>query len=74
MAENDSSCFGIGFLVGALAGVVIGLLYAPVPGKETRARLKDKAVEIRDSASERLEKTREAAEEAEKRVREKLGE
>ena len=38
--------FGIGLLTGAVIGGVIGLLYAPKPGKETRQLIKDKAVDV----------------------------
>lgn len=72
MAEKDNSVFTIGFFIGALAGVAIGFMYAPTSGKETRARLKEKAGEIKEIASERIEKTREAVTEAGKKVREKL--
>ena len=53
MGENEgSSSFFIGFLVGMIAGAAIGILYAPKPGKETRAMLKEKATEIKDKASD----------------------
>ena len=44
MAEKDSGAsFAVGFLFGAVVGVAIGFLYAPKPGRETRAMLKEKA-------------------------------
>ena len=74
MSDKDSgSSFAIGFLVGAIAGMAIGILYAPKPGKETRAMLKEKADELKEKASEVSEKAREAALEAGKRVKEKIG-
>jgi len=80
MSDKDSgSSFAIGFLVGAIAGVAIGLLYAPKPGKETRAMLrekageiKEKAGEIKEKAGEVTEKAKEAALEAGKRVKDKF--
>jgi gas vesicle protein len=67
MGEKDSgSSFAIGFIIGAIAGVAIGFLYAPKSGKETRAMLREKAGEV-------AEKAKEAAVEAGKRVREKFG-
>ncbi len=55
MGEREgSSSFFIGFLVGVLAGAAIGILYAPKPGKETRAMLKEKATEFKDKASDML--------------------
>ncbi len=51
MSDRDSGGnFAIGFIIGAIAGVAIGFLYAPKAGKETRAILKEKAGEIAESA------------------------
>jgi gas vesicle protein len=74
MSDRDSgSSFAIGFLIGAIAGVAIGFLYAPKSGKETRAMLKEKAVEIKEKAGEVTEKAKEVALDAGKRVKDKLG-
>ncbi|MCK4863294.1 MAG: YtxH domain-containing protein [Dehalococcoidales bacterium] len=81
MSDKDSgSSFAIGFLIGAIAGVAIGFLYAPKTGKETRAMLrekadevKEKADEVKEKAGEITEKAKEAAQEAGKRVRDKFG-
>lgn len=74
MAEKDTGPnFIVGFILGAAAGAVIGLLYAPKPGRETRTLLKERAEEAREKASEAAEKAKEAAARAEKRVEEKLG-
>ena len=55
MAEKDSgNSFFIGFILGAIAGVAVGFLYAPKAGKETRALLKEKAGELKEKASEVL--------------------
>ena len=50
MERKDYTELGIGFLAGALVGVVLALLYAPQKGSETRGMIKDKAVEVRDNA------------------------
>ena len=71
MAENDSG-FAIGFFLGAIAGVAIGFLYAPKPGRELRAIIRDRVADMRDRTVEIAQKTREVAEETEKRVRERL--
>lgn len=42
----------IGLLAGGVLGAVIALLYAPKPGKELRADIKNKAGEIIDDAEE----------------------
>jgi len=74
MAEKDTGAsFAIGFILGAAVGVAIGFLYAPKPGKETRALLKEKAEQAREKASEVAEEAKEAAVKAEKRVKEKIG-
>ncbi len=53
MAEKDSgNSFLIGFIIGAIAGVAVGFLYAPKSGKETRTLLKEKIGEVRGKASE----------------------
>lgn len=53
MGEKEGgSSFFIGFLVGVLAGTAIGILYAPKPGKETRAMLKEKTTEFKDKATD----------------------
>ena len=56
MAGNDESksSFLIGFLAGSVLGAIVALLYAPKPGKELRADIKNKAGEIADSADEYL--------------------
>jgi gas vesicle protein len=74
MSDRDTgSSFIVGFIIGAVAGVAIGFLYAPKAGKETRALLKEKAVEVREKAGEVAEKAKEAAAVAKRRVGERLG-
>ena len=73
MADKDSGAsFSIGLLLGVTVGVAVGFLYAPKPGKETRALLKEKTHEAREKADEFGEKARETAAEAKKRVEERL--
>ena len=51
--DRDRACgFGVGLLVGAVIGGVVGLLYAPKSGKETRHLIKDKATEAIDAVRE----------------------
>jgi len=74
MGDKDTgSSFAIGFIIGAIAGVAIGFLYAPKAGKETRALLREKAEEVKEKAGEVTEKAKEAATKARQRVGEKLG-
>jgi gas vesicle protein len=61
MAEKEGgSSFMVGFLIGAIAGVAIGFLYAPKAGKETRAILKEKAGHLKEKAGEMISRAREA--------------
>ena len=53
--RDDFSAFLIGFLIGGLTGAVVSLLIAPQSGEETRALIRDKAIEIGDKASETAE-------------------
>ena len=73
MTDKDTgSSFAIGFILGAVAGVAIGFLYAPKAGKETRELLKEKAGEVKEKAGEVAVKAKEAATEATKRVGDRL--
>jgi gas vesicle protein len=74
MAEKDTGAsFAIGFLLGAVVGVAVGFLYAPKPGRETRAMLKEKVEVAAEKAKETADKAKETAVAAEHRVEEKLG-
>jgi gas vesicle protein len=53
MADRDEfGAFMIGFVVGALTGAVVSLLFAPQSGEETRVLIKERAIELGDKASE----------------------
>lgn len=65
MAERDEfGAFLIGFIIGGLAGAVSALLLAPQSGEETRTVLREKAIELRDLASETAEDAYAQAEQA----------
>lgn len=63
-----------GLLIGGLVGVVIGMLYAPKSGKETRDELSDKAKDIagklKDEYDVALEKSKSAYENLLKKLKE----
>jgi len=52
MSDHNSSSGPVllAFVLGAVAGAAVALLYAPAPGEETRQRIKDKAREGREKA------------------------
>ncbi len=55
MAERDEfGAFLVGFIVGGLTGAVAALLLAPQSGEETRTIIKERAIELKDKASEGL--------------------
>ena len=60
MSDNDSDfgTFLIGFVVGALTGAAVALLFAPQSGEETRLLIKDKSIELKDRAVESAEEMR----------------
>ena len=56
MSERDEfGAFLVGFIIGGLTGAAVSLLLAPQSGTETRALIKEKAIEIGDKASETYE-------------------
>ena len=62
MARDDGAGAGsvmLAFLLGAVAGAAVALLYAPATGRETREFLGEKAREGRDRAGEAAAKGRE---------------
>jgi gas vesicle protein len=53
MADRDEfGSFVIGFLVGAVTGAVVSLLFAPQTGEETRVMIKERGIELADKANE----------------------
>ncbi len=68
MSDNSGSNFAIGFLAGAVVGGVVALLFAPRSGSETRAIIREKALDVADTvrftAEEAVEKAKMAAEKA----------
>ena len=52
--SNDSKLL-VGLILGAAAGVAIGILIAPNSGKETRENLKQKTSDLKDELEARIE-------------------
>ena len=59
MAKDNSSNLMVAFMIGALAGAAVALLYAPASGEETREYLGQKAREGKAKAREAMEQGRE---------------
>ncbi len=72
--KNDFGAFLIGFVVGGLTGAAVSLLFAPQSGEDTRAFIRDKAIELRDKGSEVYEEVRVKAEDTWKETKQKAGE
>ncbi len=49
--EKSSIGFGIGLLAGVVGGLVAGILYAPCPGSEMRAKVKDTVCDLAEKHS-----------------------
>ena len=63
MARDDGTGAGtvlLAFLLGAVSGAAVALLYAPVTGRETREYLGEKAREGRERAADAAQKGRQA--------------
>jgi len=63
MARDEGAGAGsvlLAFLLGAVSGAAVALLYAPVTGRETREYLGERAREGRERASRAAEKGRQA--------------
>jgi len=65
MAERDDfSSFLLGFVIGGLTGAVVALVMAPQSGEETRAVIREKAIELKDKATETVDEAYARAEAA----------
>jgi gas vesicle protein len=63
MTRDDSAGAGsvlLAFILGAVSGAAVALLYAPATGRETRDYLNEKADEARQRAADAAAKGREA--------------
>lgn len=77
MADNRNSCFveaTLSFLIGTATGFVLGVLFAPASGEETRKKIHEGAVKTGEKAKESYEKVSREAEKGIKIVKEKTAE
>lgn len=58
MDGGQRSNFGLGLLIGALAGGIIALLYAPRSGKETRAMIAERIALARETVGGKVTSVR----------------
>lgn len=59
MANDHSGTFMVGFVIGALTGAAVALLFAPASGEETRDYLGQKAREGKAKARDAMDQGRE---------------
>jgi gas vesicle protein len=60
-----------GLLIGSLVGAATMLLLAPRSGQETRAEIRDKAIELRDRTNETVSQAKTKAQELKETVRDR---
>lgn len=59
MSKDNTGTVMLAFMLGAVSGAVLALLFAPASGEETREYLQQKARESKDKAREAVEQGRE---------------
>lgn len=59
--RNETKLFGVGFITGAMLGLVIGILYAPKPGIEVRSEIKEKATIAEQKAEQIISEAKQKA-------------
>lgn len=77
MADNEGSRFTdylLTFLVGAATGYIVGILFAPSSGKETRKKIKEQAKKGKELAGQGYTKVAQEAEKGAKVVKQKAEE
>jgi gas vesicle protein len=68
MSEKKSSNF-LAFLLGLTVGAILGILFAPAEGKETRKKIAKYLEELEEKGEEYLEKGKEFVEEGAEKVK-----
>jgi gas vesicle protein len=70
--NNEGAAFFAGLVIGGLVGAALALLLAPQSGEETRAQIRDKSLEYKDLAEERILEARQRATDAGHRAQEQI--
>jgi gas vesicle protein len=71
MSDHNDNFFK-GFLLGGMIGAVLGVLFAPKPGREIRQELGDETEKLVSKLKTDLEKAKETFEEGKQKIIEKL--
>ncbi len=71
--ENKGD-FVAGVFIGSIVGAVCGIMWAPAPGRETRARVAEKGKEVGKAAKVKMEQKSEMAQDVAKDTIAKLRE
>jgi len=71
--KGSAGGFGIGLLLGAAAGGILGILYAPHSGRVTRGLIDERVHDTTHKAGEIIEEAKDKAENIMKEARTKIG-
>jgi gas vesicle protein len=52
--NNGGGAFFLGFILGALVGAAVALLYTPQSGEKTRFLIQEKGIELKTQVEEKL--------------------
>lgn len=62
--KQSSVGFGLGLIAGVVGGIITGVLFAPCPGSEMRAKIKDTACDIAEKYSPEVTEAKKQARES----------
>jgi gas vesicle protein len=60
MDRDNMGALGVGILIGLAIGATVGILFAPQSGRETREMIREKAIDLVESAKEKTTAARRA--------------
>ena len=61
--KGNGAAFFAGLVCGGLMGASLTLLFAPQSGEQTRSQIRDKSLELKNQATERISETSHHAQE-----------
>ena len=71
---NNTSKVVTAFVAGAAIGAILGILFAPAKGEETRKKMSDEGKKMTDALKNKWRDAKEKFERAGEDIREKMGE